>query len=52
MDFVSSFLLLIAFQLGGAGPPCYAYGYMITVQVCSHTNYINLQNQPAKKHLP
>ena len=49
---VSSFLSLVAFQLGGRGPgPLSAYGLMITVLVCSHTNYKIWQNQPAKEHL-
>ena len=50
-----SFLSLVAFQLGGGrwpGPPGYAYGLMITVQVCSHINYKICHNQTAKEHLP
>ena len=42
IGFVSSFLSLIAFQLGGGkgpGPLGYAYDLIITVQVCSHINY-------------
>ena len=41
IGFVSSFLSLVAFQLGRGRPepPSYAYGFMITGQVCSHTNY-------------
>ena len=42
---MSSFLSLVAFQLGGGGEgrgpgsSGYAYGSMITVQVCPHINY-------------
>ena len=54
---MSSFLSLVAFQLGGGGgrgpgPPGYAYDLMITVQVCSHINYKIRHNQTAKEHLP
>ena len=48
IGFVSSFLSLVAFQLEGAGPlgpPGYAYGFIITGQVCSHTNYEIWHNQ-------
>ena len=46
-----SFLSLVAFQLGGGkgpGPLGYAYGLMITVQVCSHINYKICHNQLLK----
>ena len=49
---MSSFLSLVAFQLGGGrgpGPPGYAYGLIITVQVCSHINYKICHNQTAKQ---
>ena len=36
----------------GPGPASYAYGSMITVQVCSHINYKICHNQTAKEHLP
>ena len=50
---VSSFLSLVAFQLGGGrGPSGYAYGLMITVQVCYNINNKICRNQTAKKHLP
>ena len=43
---MSSLLSLAAFQLGGGGrgpgPSGYAYGLMITVQVCPHINYNNI----------
>ena len=39
--FVSSFLSSVTFQLRGAGPPGYTYGFMITRQVCSHTKQWN-----------
>ena len=55
IGFASSFLSL-AFQLGGGcrgpGPPSYACGLMITVQVCSHINYKICHNQSGKEHLP
>ena len=54
IGFVSLFLSLVAFQLGGGvalGPSGYAYGFVITRQVCSHTNYKIWLNQTAKEHL-
>ena len=30
----------------------YAYGFVVTGQVCSHTNYKISHNQTAKEHLP
>ena len=41
-----SFLSLVVFQLEGR-PPGYAYGSMITVQVCPHANYEIWHNQTA-----
>ena len=40
IGFVSTFLSLVAFQLGAREPgiPGYAYGLLITVQVSSHAN--------------
>ena len=57
IGFVSSFLSLVAFRLGKGGcrkpgPPGYACGLMITVQVCSHIYYKICHNQTAKEHLP
>ena len=54
IGFVSSFLSMVAFQLGGGrpGPFGYAYDFMIIVQVCSHTNYKIWHSQSAKEHLP
>ena len=53
---MSSFLSLVAFQLErgvrGPGPPGYASGLMITIQVCSHINYKICHNQAAEEHLP
>ena len=44
IGFVSSFLSLVAFHLGGGGGavglPGHAYGFMITGRVFSHTNNI------------
>ena len=55
IGFVSSFLSLVALQLeGGAGsvaPPGYAYGFVLTGQVCFHTNHKICHNQAAKEHL-
>ena len=51
IGFVSSFLLLVAFHLAGWGAlslPGYTYGFMITKQVFSHTNYKIWHNQTAK----
>ena len=55
IGFASSFLSLVAFQLevaGPLGPLGYAYDFIITVQVCSHTNYKIWHNQTAKEYLP
>ena len=44
IGFASSFLSLVAFQLVGGGggtgpgPSGYAYGLMITIQICPHIN--------------
>ena len=34
----------------GPGPPDYAYGLMITVQVCFRINYKICHSQTAKEH--
>ena len=47
--FVSPFLSRVAFQWG---PPGYAYGFMITGQVCCQTNNKIWHNQTAKEHIP
>ena len=55
IGFLSSFLSLVAFQLGGTGalgPSKHGYGFVITGQICSHTNYKIWHNQTAKEHLP
>ena len=52
---MSSLLSFVAFQLGvgkGPGPHGYAYGLMITVQVCSHIKYKICHTQTAEEHLP
>ena len=49
---MSSFLLLVAFQLWVGGGPDYAYGIMIIVQVGSHANYKTWRSQIPKEHLP
>ena len=53
IGFVSLFFSLEAFQLGGGtlGLPGYAYGFVITEEVFSHTNYKIWRNQTAKEHL-
>ena len=58
IGFVSSFLSLVTFQLGGWGGEGalgfldYACNFMITGPVCSLTNYKIWHNETAKEHLP
>ena len=42
---------ILIWGAGALGPFGYAYGFMITGQVCSHINYKIWHNQTAKKYL-